>query len=108
MIEKFKNKIIKRNKLELFTKEDALSFINECEKNSIVIFGIDGFYLTEKTIQPSMENSLDFGNLPLNVEELVTHKGIYYIAETFLNNTKDEKLYFEIVYDENQPDITNI
>jgi hypothetical protein len=82
-MEKFKKRIIHSHGLELFIKEEALTFVDECEKNSITIFGIDGFYLTETTIQPSMENSLDFGNLSLNVEELVTQKGCYYVAKEF-------------------------
>lgn len=104
MIEKFKSRIIHSHGLELFKKEDANSFVEECEKNSIKIFGIDGFYLNETTIQPSMENSLDFSNLHFNVEKLVSQRGIYYVAKDFLNNLEDERLFFEIAYDEMQTD----
>lgn len=100
MTEKFKNNIIQSHGLELFTKEDALSFIKECEKNGIEIFGIDGFYLTETTIQPSMENSINFCSLSINQKETLNQKEIYYLAKTFLYNNKDEKLYFEISYNE--------
>ncbi len=91
---KFKNKIaIDRGKYFLFFKKDALDFVQECKNENIVILGIDSFYkIDEETIQPTMENSVDFSSA------YYVHKtgDIYSEAIEFLQ-TKDEELFFEIV-----------
>ena len=88
----FEDKAIKRSNILLFSKENALEFIDECRKRNIVILGIDGFYLTEKTIQPSMDNSIDYSRRPFS-------ESIYEEAIGFLKNS-DDKLYFEIVHND--------
>lgn len=91
---KFKNKIaIDRGKYFLFLKKDALDFVQECRNEKIRILGIDGFYkIDEETIQPSMENSVDFSS----DYYVMKTSNIYSEAIGFLQ-TKDENLFFEIV-----------
>ena len=89
----FKDTVIRRGYIDLYNKEDALRFIDECRKLGVAILGIDGFFLTEKTTQPSSENSIDYTSQSTKVEN------IYVSAKEFLES-KDENLYFEIVYDE--------
>lgn len=91
---KFKDKIaIDRGKYFLFIKKDALDFVQECKKEGISILGIDSFYkINEETIQPSMENSVDFSSA-----YYVQKTGdIYSDAIIFLQD-KGENLFFEIV-----------
>ena len=40
--------------------DSAIEYVNECKKQEIEILGIDGFYMHNPGIQPSMENSVDF------------------------------------------------
>ena len=88
----FKDKAIFKGGIVLFNKENALSFIIECEKNGNAILGIDAFYLLEETIQPSLENSIDFSS-PEYQQEV---ENIYSEAINFLQS-KTEKMFFEIV-----------
>ena len=75
----------------ILTREDSIAFVEACKKESIAILGIDGFYLREEKIQPSMENGIDFTSSSYN-----NSKGIYSDAIDFLNQ-RDRNMYFEIV-----------
>jgi hypothetical protein len=72
-------------------KDNAIDFVKACEKALISILGVDGFYLDEETIQPSMENSIDF-----TTSSYKTSKNVYFDAIAFLNQ-RDKSMYFEIV-----------
>lgn len=91
----FKDRVIQSGGINLYSKYDALSFIEECEKEAIYILGIDGFYITEDTTEPSLENSIDFSILSLNKER------IYSMVKEFLDK-KGENLFFEIIYEEKE------
>lgn len=88
----FKGKAIIRNNMMLFSKENALDFIQACENHDIKILGIDGFYLTGDKIQPSMENSIDFSSSYYKLKG----RNIFVDAKEFLV-LKDNSLFFEIV-----------
>ena len=79
------------NKVELLFLGKAIrrGTIIKCERQQVVILGIDGFYLTDTTTQPSMENSVDYS---------VRHfdKDLYQNAIRFLEE-RDQNLHFEIV-----------
>ncbi len=85
----FLSKVINRAGIYLYSKEDALNFVEECKKQDMSVLGIDSFYLTESTIQPSMDNSVDFSTRSIG-------KGIFDEAIQFLKQ-RDSDLYFEIV-----------
>ena len=88
---KFKDRIIMHSGIKLLTKFDAIDFIDECEIRHIQILGIDAFYLTPNTIEPSMDNSIDFSSsTPSNFNG-------YSIAKNFLQSRNDS-LFFEIVH----------
>lgn len=91
---KFKSKVIVRGDMSLFTKGNAISFIQACKENNIGILGIDGFYLFGDKIQPSMDNSEDFSGY----DYVSKTESIYTDAINFLND-RDEQLVFEIVTD---------
>lgn len=93
----------------IYTKQDAIEFIEECKKQAVLVLGIDGFFrgkdishqsipnlsVTPDSIQPSMEHSVDFSS-----SDYVSKAGdIYVDAEMFLKNMPD-RMYFEIVCEE--------
>ena|SRR5688572_30544903 len=74
----------------VFSKSDAIEFIEACKKEQIPIIGIDGFYVGEDFIQPSMANSIDYttGN---NEYENKHEEAINFLLD------QDEAMHFEIV-----------
>lgn len=89
---KFKDREINRKGTLLYSKATSLCFIQECARQGITILGIDGFFLTEHTIQPSMDNSIDFTSILFSGD-------IFNAAISFLEDRPDT-LFFEIVYEE--------
>jgi hypothetical protein len=85
----FLNKAIQRGGVLLFSKKDALEFVAECRRQNVQVLGIDGFYLTEKSTQPSMDNSIDYSSNFLSKEWNVD-------PIQFLIQLGDD-MYFEIV-----------
>lgn len=85
----FLSKSINRGGIYLYSKEDALRFVEECRKQDMPVLGIDSFYITDDTIQPSMDNSIDFSIRSFE-------KGIFDEAIQFLRQRGDD-LHFEIV-----------
>jgi hypothetical protein len=75
----------------VLSKENAIAFVEACKRASISILGVDGFYLSDEMILPSMEDSIDF-----TTPYYKTLKDIYSDAIEFLNQ-RDKSMYFEIV-----------
>ncbi|CDT22496.1 hypothetical protein MUK51_07405 [Sphingobacterium faecium] len=91
----FKDRILKRGGLNLYSKEDTLKFIDECEKDTVSILGIDGFYITENSTQPSLANSVDLSGFSMENEN------IYDLVKSFVAE-RPGNLFFEIIYEERQ------
>jgi len=91
----FENKAINRSGILLFSKEDALLFIEACKESKIQILGIDAFYLWGDYTQPSLDNSVNFSS----PEYTLKTESIYSDAVVFLEG-KSENLFFEIVCNE--------
>ena len=90
-IEKFEKTAIKRHNLFLFTPENALEVIEDCEQTGTVIYGVDGFVLYDDgRIQPFMEHSVDYSG----VQDKNT---VYQLAKMFVDEKKNLGLFFEIV-----------
>lgn len=85
----FSDRAINRGGIFLFSKKDALDFIEQCKYREIVVLGIDGFFISESLTQPSLENSIDYSGTLFNSD-------IYEKALEFINN-RDANLYFEII-----------
>lgn len=83
------DRALKRGGIYLHPKNDALQFILKCKKQGIAILGIDGFFISEDTTQPSLDNSIDFSTHPFA-------ENVYAEAIRFLE-IRDNNLYFEIV-----------
>ncbi len=75
----------------VMSKKNSIEFIEACKKESIIILGIDGFYLREDGIEPSMANSIDFSS-----SDYKGSKDFYTASINFLQE-KGEDLHFEIV-----------
>ena len=84
----FIKKGIRRGGIILYSKKDALEFIKECSKYEVEVLGIDGFFITNTTTQPCLEDSVDFSTS--------SFANVYEKAIEFLENRKSD-LYFEIV-----------
>jgi hypothetical protein len=86
----FKSKALLKYDMIFFTKANALQVIQECKEKNITILGIDGFYLYNDKIQPSMEHSIDFRSISYNSKGRSTYDN----AIKFLNS-KDENLFLK-------------
>lgn len=90
---KFKEKFTICNGIILLKREDAIDFIDACEDNKVNILGIDGFFLQGKSIQPSLENSVDFTSITQSSND------VYDKARKFIMKSLPS-LYFEVVHEE--------
>lgn len=93
----------------IFSKKDAIEFISACKKENIRILGIDGFFrgkdishpsipnlsVTPDSIQPSIDNSVDFSS-----DHYIQKTDSIYTDATDFLKAKDENLFFEIVCNE--------
>jgi hypothetical protein len=73
----------------LLKPRDALDMVRRCHEEGIEVLGLDGFKLTEQTIRPVMEASIDL-SFPRNGDT-------WRRAESFLATRLDSDLYFEVV-----------
>lgn len=58
----FTESALKRGGIYLYSRENAIAFVLACKEEKIGLLGIDGFWLTANSIQPSMDNSIDFSS----------------------------------------------
>jgi hypothetical protein len=85
---------IDRGGIKMFRAPEAFKIVELCRERGIEILGIDGFIITEKTTQPTMENSVDYttkGKIEPNSWDL---------ARKFLEKLSGKDFYFEIVTSE--------
>ncbi len=90
----------------ILPKKHALKFVYECRKNKIPIWGIDGFMVgkdveplegftvTEKSIQPTQDYSIDFSQLPYSYTNFTLDE-IYDKSITLITESPDH-MHFEI------------
>lgn len=90
------------NKIMLLSKEDAISFVKACKTNNIALLGIDAFFVRNKAIQPSLENSIDFSSR----DYVQKSESVYTDALLFLQDRSDE-LLFEVVSSETPIELNN-
>ena len=75
---------------------DATAFVRRCRERDIQILGIDGFHLTDTTIQPDMGESIDLSRL----EDQGCGVATWDRAEEFLAHRIESDLFFKVVADE--------
>ncbi len=88
----FIGKALVRGGVFLLRPSDAIDLINKCREKNYRVFGIDGFFIIGDKIQPSMENSIDFGELVESISDQP-----YEDAVNFIEQRKDSGMYFEII-----------
>jgi hypothetical protein len=88
--QEFAAKGVRRGSILLFKPKDALDMVRRCQEEGIEVLGLDGFKLTEQTIQPVMEQSIDL-SFPRDPDTGWRR------AESFLATRLDSDLYFEVV-----------
>jgi hypothetical protein len=87
----FSERAIIRGGILIFTKQDTLEFIEQCRKSGIGILGIDAFFITETSTQPSMEHSVDYSSDRADQDCYNYDRALKFVAE------KDDHIFFEIV-----------
>jgi hypothetical protein len=81
----------------VFSREVAIEFVEACRKESIEIFGIDGFLLHPNNgIQPFMEYSIDFSSTsyPKKIDFNCWDEAIMFLQR------QSNEFHFEIVCDD--------
>jgi hypothetical protein len=86
----FNKTAIRRDNMWMYFIKDAVNVIKECEKELIILHGIDAFILNGKGIQPSMENSLWFKT---------DSKDNYKAAIEFLEREENSPYVYEVWYE---------
>ena len=83
-------KALKKSNITLFNRTNAISFIEACLDNEIKILGIDGFFVHEQYMQPSMNDSFDFtaSYAPKDIDR-------YTFLFDFLNTNREGMLVFQ-------------
>ena len=90
IIKKFERTAIKHSNMLLFTSVQTLEIIEDCRKTGTRIYGIDGFKISDKWIQPIGEHSVDFSYIQ-------NEYALYDMARTFIEKRMNQELFFEIV-----------
>lgn len=75
--------------LNLFNYENAMKAIAIAKQCDINVLGIDAFKITGDSIQPSLDNSIDFYDEPNTFKQ----------ATEFIESRKYTDYYYEIVFD---------
>lgn len=88
ILKKYNNAGVVRGGITLLPCQTAVAFVNELKSLNKKILGIDGFVLSDCGTVPHMEHSMDCST---------AEDGVMAALE-FLENRKDLKLFFEVVY----------
>lgn len=87
----FEKKALNRYGLFLLKANEAIEFIDECEKQGVSILGIDVFQIIGDNIQPLMDLGIDFTNCEYEYSRSDRYK-------VGLNKIKTgDNIYYEIV-----------
>ncbi|MEM8949566.1 MAG: hypothetical protein AAGA21_00730 [Pseudomonadota bacterium] len=90
--QEFRAKGEQRGGVLLLTPADAVAMIRRCREENIRVLGLDAFIVNEKTIQPVMAESIDYGDRD-DVDDRWSH------AEAFVKARDGKGLSFEVVAD---------
>jgi hypothetical protein len=92
--------VLNTNSLVLYSLDDTIEIIHECDKEGVRLLGIDAFFIWEKDlldvnrsrVQPSLEDSIDF-----TLKENKDIQNVYQHAIDFLTQKDRSSMFFEIV-----------
>lgn len=88
----FTESALERGGIYLYSRENVIAFVLACKEEKICLLGIDGFWLTAHSIQPSMEDSIDFSSSFFTGD--CYEKAIGFLA------IRSGELFFEVVIDD--------
>ena len=94
MQEQFAPVALRRGSVFLLSPSDALRFVDECERNGVVILGVEGFKVFGEKIQPFQEHSFD-----LYGEKAKNHA----ITRDFIQQRLKTDIWFEVGTSEECP-----
>lgn len=80
-----------RGGILVLSPDEACRLIARAQEEKIRVLGIDAFILTETTIQPSMEHSVDYSD-----REFFSDSD-WHIATTFIQERASYGFHFEVV-----------
>jgi len=83
--------IVYKQTMTFYFTVDAIEVIEKCRESDIRFWGLNAFVLSGKGIQPFMEFSPDYSNIP---NEEACDKGV-----EFIKIHQDKALLYEIVYE---------
>ncbi|MCA9257281.1 MAG: hypothetical protein KDA33_16660 [Phycisphaerales bacterium] len=92
--DEFRERGTYRGRTLKFRPADAIAFVRRCREKKVIVFGVDGFYLTATTTQPDMNESIDLSLPPYRGQDC------WKLAEEFIGERQDSDLFFEVVADE--------
>ena len=87
---------LKSGGVKLLTFIDTIDILLIAKELNVSLLGIDGFYIVEERLQPSMEDSIDISITPYG-----TLEDEYNAAFQFLDNViskNSDTLYYELVF----------
>jgi hypothetical protein len=96
--DEFRNMGTFRGGVLMLRPHDAIRMVQRCRERQVRILGIDAFFLTDHTTQPSMEQSIDLSDFDPSRNSM----NCWDQAATFLEDRKTEDLFFEIVMEEHK------
>jgi hypothetical protein len=85
--EEFVSVALQRGSVFLLSPADALRFVDECQRRSVDILGVEGFKVFGDKIQPFQEHSFDLYGQKTN-----NHA----IAREFIHQRLNSGLWFEV------------
>ena len=91
--QQFADKFTNRYGILLLSKADAIDMVHACISQGVRVLGIDGFWLFEDAIQPSLENSVDFSS---KLQQAPYLDQAFRDPIEFLK-TRDDRMFFEVV-----------
>ena len=95
ILKKYKDSAYKRGNILLFEIDQMLEIIEDCRKETLSIYGFDGFKIGADTIQPFSEHSVDFSTIADDPK-------VYDLSRNFVLSKKSTGLLFEIVLDDDE------
>ncbi len=91
--DEFRTVGVTRGGLLMLRPADAIQMVRRCRELDIEVLGIDGFFLTATTTQPTMENSIDLSGS----RKPTSNAEGWETAEAFIAQRSTSDLFFEIV-----------
>jgi hypothetical protein len=86
----FRRFAVIRGNLHFFNHEIALKIIDRSEELGVKVLGVDSFYLSMETTQPTTEHSIDLSNV---------QEGTHDLARKLIESTRGKPLFFEVSLD---------